>query len=198
MALFLMVSLSSYSRPSELLRCRIFSLVRPADGITRSWSLLLSPEELHARGKTGEYDSSIALDTPYLGNWAPKLFSVLKAGHPEDPLWDFNYSDYNKVMRDIVERFNLDITPYQTRHSGPSIDRSRGYRTLQEVQKRGQWKSQKSVNRYEKSARLAATWDALDTEFKIHCRECETNLGDILLGHRPAPTYVSKGLKVVT
>ena len=47
--------------------------------------------------------------------------------------------------------------------SGPSIDRSRGYRSLQEVQKRGQWKSQKSVTRYEKSARLASTWEKNST-----------------------------------
>lgn len=86
MAVFLMTALSSYARPSELLRCRVFSLVRPASGITRSWSLLLSPEEFLERSKTGEYDSSISLDSPYLGNWAAKLYSVLKTAHPDEAL----------------------------------------------------------------------------------------------------------------
>ena len=45
MALFLLVALSSYARPSELLRAKVCSLVRPANGITRTWSLLLAPEE---------------------------------------------------------------------------------------------------------------------------------------------------------
>ena len=34
-----------------------------------------------------------------------------------------------------------DMTVYQTRHSGASIDRLRGFRTLREVQRRGQWKA---------------------------------------------------------
>ena len=46
MAEFLMLSLSTYTRPSELLRLRVFSLLRPAQGITSCWGLLLSPEKL--------------------------------------------------------------------------------------------------------------------------------------------------------
>ena len=53
MALFTMLGLSSYSRPSELLRCRVFSLVRPAPSVTEHWCLLLNPEEHPARSKTG-------------------------------------------------------------------------------------------------------------------------------------------------
>ena len=53
------------------------------------------------------------------------------------------------------------ITMYQTRHSGASIDRVRGFRTLQEVQIRGQWKAFSSVTRYDKSSRLAAGYHSL-------------------------------------
>ena len=53
MALFTMLGLSSYSRPSELLRCRVFSLVRPAPSVTEHWCFLLNPEEHPARSKTG-------------------------------------------------------------------------------------------------------------------------------------------------
>ena len=45
---------------------------------------------------------------------------------------------------------------YQTRDSGAGIDRVCGFRTLQEVQRRGQWKAFISVTRYDKSSRLAA------------------------------------------
>ena len=38
-------------------------------------------------------------------------------------------------------KFKIDVTPYQTRHSGPTIDRARNSRSRQEIQKRGQWKS---------------------------------------------------------
>ena len=56
-AIFLMVGLSSYSRPSELIRCRLFSLVRPTRGINDHWCLLLSPG---AAGEVKDGGSSTA------------------------------------------------------------------------------------------------------------------------------------------
>ena len=157
MALFLLVSLSSYARPSELIRLQVYCLVRPSPGIASSWTLLMSPEEKPDRTKTGEFDTSIALDTPYMIPWSHTLFGYLKQAHPSNPLWDFDYNQYCRDFQIAVTALGLDLTPYLTRHSGPSIDRSRGYRSQLEVQKRGQWKSQTSVMRYEKAARLAAT-----------------------------------------
>ncbi|CAE7279327.1 unnamed protein product [Symbiodinium natans] len=153
MALFMLLAVSTYARPSELLRAKVFSLVRPARGITSSWSLLLAPEEEEIATKTGDYDVSIPLDSPWLKGWSHALFDCLKQSHPTAPLWDFNYQEYQLMMKQISDMFGVDVTPYQTRHSGPSIDRARQYRSLLEVQKRGQWKAHKSVARYEKSAR---------------------------------------------
>ena len=48
------------------------------------------------------------------------------------------------------------MTMYQTRHSAATIDRVLGFRTLQEVQKRGQQSPHTSVTRYDKSSRPAA------------------------------------------
>eukprot|EP00435_Cladocopium_sp_Y103_P029361 s335_g7.t1 len=191
MAIFLLMALSSYSRPSELLRARVMSLVRPATGVTQSWSLLLSPEERPERSKTGEFDTSVLLDSPWLHPWALKLFPLLKQNHPEACLWDFTYADYSDQIRAATKDLSLDLTPYQTRHSGPSIDRARRYRDAMDVQKRGHWRSQKSTARYEKSARLAATWDALPASLKVHCQQCEEDLGAILLGQKPAPVFAA-------
>lgn len=196
MALFVLVSVSSYARPSELLRMRLFSLVRPVAGVTTSWALLLSPEESEQRSKTGEFDVNIAVDSPYLLPWIHRFFTHLKKGHPEEALWDFNYDEYRKEFSKAAEVLGLDITPYQPRHSGPSIDRAKKWRSQHEVQKRGQWKSQKSVNRYEKSARLAATFDSLPLALQSHCRLCEQDLSEIMCGtlqpHRFGGTKVSK------
>ena len=50
------------------------------------------------------------------------------------------------------------LTMHQTRLCGASIDQVRGFGTLQEVQRRGQWKAlSSSGTRYDKSSRLAAT-----------------------------------------
>ena len=99
----------------------------------------MSPEERPERSKTGDYDVSLSLDSPWMTSWSHTLFCLLKDNHPEAPLWDFDYNEYSKVFKKVVEELGLDITPYQTRHSGPSIDRARGYRSQGEVQKRGQW-----------------------------------------------------------
>ena len=196
MALFVLVSVSSYARPSELLRMRLFSLVRPVAGVSRSWGLLLSPEESEQRTKTGEFDVSISVDSPYLLPWIHRFFTHLKKGHPEEALWDFNYEEYRREFSKAAAVLGLEITPYQTRHSGPSIDRAKKWRSQHEVQKRGQWKSQKSISRYEKSARLAATFDSLPGALQTHCRLCEHDLSEIMCGtlqpHRFGGTRDSK------
>ena len=152
-----MMSLSAYGRPSEILRLRVFSLIRPAQGVTSSWSLLMSPEELGQPSKTGEYDVSLLLDSPYITFWASKILNGLKNQPANGPLWDFNYSQYLHIFKKCAMKLNIQLEPYHARHSGPSIDRSRKYRSQLEVQKRGQWKSTKSCVRYEKAARLAGT-----------------------------------------
>ncbi|OLQ04427.1 hypothetical protein AK812_SmicGene12519 [Symbiodinium microadriaticum] len=193
MGLFLLMAVSSYARPSELLRAKACSLLRPAAGVTKTWSLLLSPEEENVKSKTGDFNVSLLLDSPWLVTWCEQPFSFLKSCHPTTPLWDFGYPEYAEVFRNVTARLGVDATPYQTRHSGPSIDRARNYRTLLEVQKRGQWKSYKSVARYEKSASLARSWEELSMNFRVHAELCEQNLGAILWGTAPAPAFVTTG-----
>ena len=82
MSVFLMLSISTYARPSELMRARLFSLVRPHSGVTGDWSMLLSPDEQGTQTKTGEFDTSLILDSPYLRGWGDRLFEELKKGHP--------------------------------------------------------------------------------------------------------------------
>ena len=45
----------------------------------------------------------------------------------------------------------------------------------------------KSVVRYEKSARLAATAESYSAAFDHHARFCETVLEEVVLGVRPPP-----------
>ena len=85
----------------------------------------------------------------------------------------------------------IDITPYQLRHSGPSKDRSRNSRSLLEVQKRGRWKSHKSVARYEKSGRLAANFQMLPVVLQQHCLAAESHLVEVMLGQGRAPKLPS-------
>ena len=188
MAVFVTLALSTYSRPSELLRLKTFSLVRPAPGVTGSWSLLLSPEELQEPSKTGDFDVSILLDSPYTNCWAGKILKTMKANKSgNSPLWDFDYGQYLAVFKKCAKQMNVPLEPYHTRHSGPSIDRSRKYRSQLEVQKRGQWKSTKSCVRYEKAARLARSWEQVPERTRDYALACEAKFDDIMLGKKKCP-----------
>ena len=52
--------------------------------------------------------------------------------------------------------FIFNLTMYQMHHSGASIDRARRFRTLQVLERRGQWRAFSSITRYDMSSRLAA------------------------------------------
>ncbi|CAE6957111.1 CACNA1H, partial [Symbiodinium sp. CCMP2456] len=187
MAVFVMVAVSSYARPSELLNCRKESLVRPASQVTNHWSLLLAPEAEGKTSKTGLFDVSVILDSPFLATWSSKVFAELKKGMPSHPLWNFTYVEYARAISTAAGRLGVALTPYHTRHSGPSIDRSRNYRSQLEVQRRGQWKSTKSVHRYEKSAKLAQTWNRIPVTKRLFMQLCEDSLTGILGGTARIP-----------
>ena len=87
-----------------------------------------------------------------------------------------------QCLQDIQWLGLQDIVPYQTRHSGPSIDRSRGDRTAEEVRKRGRWKSHRSVQRYEKAAKLAKTWSLLPAAIRAVLVRCEADIADVVFG----------------
>ena len=61
-----------------------------------------------------------------------------------------------KMFKTATDTLGLNgLTVYQTRHSGASIDRMRGLRTLRDMQRRGQWTAFSSVTRDDTSSRLA-------------------------------------------
>ena len=98
MALFTMMCLSAYTRPGELLRCRVANLIKPSPGVTETWSLLLNPEEYLQRSKTGEFDDSLSLDSPYMKHWAPPLMQQLTSRNKHLPLWSFDYGHYSHIF----------------------------------------------------------------------------------------------------
>eukprot|EP00438_Fugacium_kawagutii_P003617 Skav206458 [mRNA] locus=scaffold2468:11758:13589:- [translate_table: standard] len=112
------------------------------------------------------------------------------------PLADCNYDEYSRQFNKAAAHLGVEVTPHQARHSGPNIDRARRLRGQAEVQRRGQWKTQKSVQRDEKSATLAATFDAPPADLQTHCQICERELSGIMRGAQEPPKFVaSRGSK---
>ena len=123
------------------------------------------------------------MDSPYLQFLGP-ILKVLATGPKEESVWTFTYPQYLLELKAALSELEVNetIVPYQTRHSGPSIDIARRYRSVPEAQRRGQWASVKSVQRYEKGARLGESWELLPASVRGLLEACEAALGDILLG----------------
>ena len=137
MAVFVLLLVSTYARTAELLRLRRGCLVPPAPGVTGHWAVLMNPEERSARSKTNTADDSVLVDSPWTGFLDPVL-AVLRQGPAEELVWRFSYPSFLKEFRKCARDLRLEeLTPYMTRHSGPSIDRANKWRSAAEVQKRG-------------------------------------------------------------
>ena len=81
---------------------------------------------------------------------------------------------------------------YQGRHSGASLDASRRLRSIEEIQKRGRWKTARSVSRYERGGRLQDTWRSLTAAQKTHFEACERVLESVVLHDTGYPAVLGQ------
>ena len=117
--------------------------------------------------------------------WITPVLEILKQGNGASFVWNFTYPEFVKAFNQAKDKLKIrDLVPYQMRHSGPSIDRSRQARSLEEVQKRGRWRAHRSLVRYEKAARLAATMNSYTDQQQEYFRLCEQHIEAIILGKR--------------
>ena len=178
MALFMLIELSSYVRPSELSGQGLLA------GAASRWAdqVLVppfAPEEESIRTKTGDFDVSILLDSPWMQGWGDKLFDCLKHCGPQ------HASECPSISESLSPRIN------KTQRSQRSLHRLRS----PVANAAGQWKTLKSVTRYEKSARLANTWEKLPQSFRTHALMCERDLGEILLKQKAPPQFSGTGVR---
>ena len=180
-ALFNLLQVSTYHRPGTLLGLRRMGLVPPTHRVTGHWSVVTSLTETSQVSKIGDKDDSILLDSSWL-QFIDPLLRGLRKGPKEEKVWDFDYGEYLSVFQRCCQELQVSLVPYQARHSGPSIDRASRERDQDEVRKRGCWLTRKSVNRYEKAGRLAATWHKLSASTQASCLAAERHIEAIMLG----------------
>ena len=188
MAVYLLLLVTCYLRPGELLKARPQDLHPPAQGIVGAWSLLLAPEERKVPTKTGIFSDSVLIDAGRARFLDPML-EALSQQVVGGAMWAFDSSAVRAEMLAVSRELQIDVTPYQARHSGPSIDMALQTRTLEAVQKRGRWMAVSSVRRYERHARLAAEWAKLLPWQKEVCLACERRVEAIVFGHEPGPAW---------
>ena len=178
-----------YLRPSEMVGLTVGQLIPPLSHghmQHRSWCIVLHPQELEARSKTGKFDESMRLDLEMYDFLKP-IFTFLKQTRkPEEKVFSLDYQRWAALFRRAVLDLRLEAlgppTLYMLRHAGASLDVARGARTLQEVQKRGRWDSFASVRRYEKAGRVTELLGRLPESVQRFASRCSLRIDGILFG----------------
>ena len=193
-----------YYRPNEPLSLRAQDLVPPVTGARAgtSWSLNLHRREHAVASKTEEFDEAMQLDLERQVALGPALAAilesrygphwrqaVLKRSAAPPPLFTIGADDAVKAFNRAVKALKLGsvgvTSRYQLRHGGASHDAATAARTLEQIRHRGRWRSQSSLRRYEKGARLGEVLERLAPKVRAHALRCADSLGDVAAKRRP-------------
>ena len=161
-------------RPSRLCKSWVVVLNSPSPGTDQDPSLLSEPRERlpeFKRGgkpgpsKVGETDEAVIIDRPYLQGLLPRICAGNASKRPEENVFSFDMSDASRLFVSVVNELGYNKVGincvYQVRHGSASTDVLQGFRTLEQVQKRGRWQSFKSVRRYSNGGRLSQVYGQL-------------------------------------
>ncbi|CAK0822825.1 unnamed protein product, partial [Prorocentrum cordatum] len=193
------LSMVFYMRPGEWGRVRVKHAIAPrASGsqALRQWALVLHPRDgEEARpSKTAEFDESLVLDLT-CDLWLGAVLRRLTAAKPPDAaLFSFSAEEFAAFFRRAARRLGLEPAPmpYLLRHAGASRDFVNGLRPLSEVKRRGRWKTDASVRRYEKGGRLSEQFARLAPALQKHALRCHSVLPEVLLGRLAAPPFLAR------
>lgn len=192
----LLVMFDLYLRPGEAHGLRVADVAAPVAGLQTAgghWSFTVRPWDSGMPSKTGAFDDTVVMDRPdrvFLGNY----LALLKQGKPasEKLFTGVTVESFNRAFRAAAAELGLDLVPYQARHGGATHDRWDRTRSLEEVRKRGRWRSEQSTRRYEKHGKLQGKLGALPPATLAHLVWCAKNVdallsGTVLLSQGPPP-----------
>ena len=76
------------------------------------------------------------------------------------------------------------LDAHRFRHAGASVDFATGARRLEEIQRRGRWRSARSLRRYEHGGRLTELLRRLPPDVQQAAARAAQELPDVLRGRR--------------
>ncbi|CAK0883482.1 unnamed protein product, partial [Prorocentrum cordatum] len=160
-ALAILMMMELYLRPGEPFLLRGRDVAAGAFSGAREWtptSVLLHPFEMRTPSKSQEFDQTIVLDLDRQAALADALVQ-LGLERSEGPLLDVSPSALRRALDEAAAAWRLGplgpLDAYRFRHAGASVDFATGARRLEEIQRRGRWRSARSLRRYEHGGRLA-------------------------------------------
>ena len=188
-ALMMAMCFVLYLRPGEVSRLRCRDLVPPVKSTkksARTWSVVLHPVELEVASKTSEFDETVTFDdleTQFIPEAVSKHMRSRTRGK-DQMLFTSNSIQLKAVMEEAAKAEHLQAIgpphPYRLRHGGASRDFALQKRRLDEIQRRGRWKSFASVRRYEKGGRLNQMLHELDPGVLDKCIQATHDIEQIL------------------
>ena len=187
------VSLSGYLRPTDMDSLLVKELIPPQTQISatyKCWALVLHSSESCSIGKTGGRDETILLDDEVMMSLSPVMYELVRGADPNSKLFPFSQEDYSREIRNSVVRLGLEnvgFVPYSLRHAGASGDFLENTRTLQEIQFRGRWRSEKSLKRYCKASLAQAVAAEIRPEVIEYGRFVQTHLAALLMKRKAMP-----------
>ena len=169
MALYVLLGLSAYSRPSTLLATRRCDLVKPAKDGSLFWALLQHLQEEARPSKTQRYDEGCLLDSLHL-NGLQDLFLAKSGAHDRSPIWSVTYPQVAGAVQRAASEAGLGtvISSLRRQHRRGSQISVVGCGP-----ERGAWSQAKSMHRYEHSSRIAADHEKLAADVRTLCKKCE-------------------------
>lgn len=156
------IQLDGYMRPSDALMLTRQHILKPSllagPPFDTCWGAVLAPQHERQRMKNGEFDCGVVFginDRAWVAQYVSYLYT---SSHGSDRLFpSLTLESYEYAFRKATQALDLQdlhVTPHTMRHTGPSHDRFCKAISLEEIGKRGHWKSLSSVRRYEKHACL--------------------------------------------
>ena len=190
-ALILLVQFRSYVRPGMCDRLKVKQLIPPtaaAGQAFQHWGLILSPQEDGTPGKTGTFDDAVLLDSE---PWLDPFFRLLIRGRKsEDPLWPANAVQVLHWFNRAIDELGLNVLQpcrCSLRHGGASDDILTKRRTLLEVKRRGQWRTDQSLRRYGKETKVLSELQKVPSSVVKFGRHISDHLSEVFLGEKSLP-----------
>lgn len=186
-AVWLLMTWATCSRPGECLKLTTEQLVAP-NRINPKWSVILSPSSsIEGKGqpsKTGEMDEGITLDHPYL-EWMKVVFQHIKQKRPVgSPMIPHTMRQLSVMFAKAVDGCGFQDhgiqCSYQVRHGSASTDMLQRQRSMEELMKRGRWRTLTSLRRYEQGGRLSQVFGKLSKCRQETAIKAEQNLPAVL------------------
>ena len=177
-----------YLRPIDMEELTSESLVAPTERMRRdglaAWALLLGARESGHANKSGEFDESVLMDWGITEQISP-LLQELAARKPKQSAWSFHRAELTAAFVEAARLGgvgHLEPQLYSLRHGGASADALRRTRSTGEIKKRGRWKSDTSLRRYEKAALSLREEQRVGSMAAAYGAAVEAQLGELLLG----------------